>query len=193
MKDLTLVVVGKDWREIREFDMTHVGPGTLVLVANQESRSLAAIGNYYADRVQTPVLGLVHADCLFGPGALASFTQTAMEGSVCGIAGVSMGCKYRWSFESSPGAVSTLDSCSVFFRPDSGLRFDEKTFDSYHCHVADLCLAAHARGIPVVVPSADASHRGTAWRNNRDHWMPQYHIYRARLGAKWKGTDFVTT
>lgn len=192
MKDLTLVVVGKDVQEAAAFDLTHVDVGELFLIGNEEGKSLSSIGNRYAETCRTAVLGLVHADCTFGPGALATFTRAALEGSVCGIVGVSIGYEYRWCSK-NPGIVSTLDSCSVFFRLDSGLRFDEKVFDSFHCHVEDLCLQAQAKGIPVIVPSASAEHRGNAWRTIRDVWMPQYEIYRARLGRKWKGTDFITT
>lgn len=192
MKDLTLVVVGKDVQEAAAFDLTHVDVGELFLIGNEEGKSLSSIGNRHAETCRTAVLGLVHADCIFGAGALDTFTRAALEGSVCGIVGVSIGYEYRWCSRNS-GIVSTLDSCSVFFRLDSGLRFDEDTFDSFHCHVEDLCLQASQKGIHVIVPSAAAEHNGNAWRTIRDVWMPQYEIYRARLGRKWTGTDFITT
>ena len=87
--------------------------------------------------------------------------------------------------------VSCLDGCSVFFHRDLGLRFDEATFDGFHCHVEDLCLQAHARGIPVVVPSLKADHVG----RNKDMvtWMADYRKYKERLTEKWKGIVFATT
>ena len=45
----------------------------------------------------------------------------------------------------------------MFFRRDSGLWFDAVNFDGFHMHVEDLCMQAHAKGIPVLVPPASAS------------------------------------
>jgi hypothetical protein len=89
-----------------------------------------------------------------------------------------------------PGEVSTLDGMAVFFRRDLGLRFDEETFTGYHCHVEDLCLQAHSRGIPVTVPAADAHHRNHI---QSQAFLADYRRYRAKLAAKWAGTEFRTT
>jgi GT2 family glycosyltransferase len=89
-----------------------------------------------------------------------------------------------------PGEVSTLDGMAVFFRRDLGLRFDEETFTGYHCHVEDLCLQAHSRGIPVTVPAADAHHRNHI---QSQAFLADYRRYRAKLAAKWAGTEVRTT
>lgn len=92
-----------------------------------------------------------------------------------------------------PCPVSTLDSSCIFFPTNLGLRFDEQTFDGFHLHGEDICLQAHAKGIPVVVPAANAWHacpdvNGPDWGKERDK-------YKVKLDAKWKGRfpDYVTT
>jgi GT2 family glycosyltransferase len=201
---LTLVVVGKDRGDIELFQQPE-GRHRLWLVANAGREPLSKVANRHLDECKTEVLGLCHADTVFGPGAIEAFTALALEGSVCGIVGVDLAGHYRCSYNdqrddwwrregsivvAGPGPVSTLDSMAVFFRKDLGLRFDEQTFDSFHCHVEDLCLQAHARGIPVTVPAADACHRN---HKQSQEWLAGYRVYRARLAEKWKGTEFRTT
>jgi hypothetical protein len=198
---LMLVGVAKDGLGALQFQAqvrhcVDTPEGTLIVpYANTERKSLAAIGNE-AIALGSPIhgiLGLCHADCTFGPGALESFAACAAAGKVCGIVGIDCDRNYRWSNggERGPGLVSTLDSCCVFMRADLGLRFDETTFDGLHCHVEDLCLQAAARGIPVVVPAADASHVGASTFN--PEWQAEYRVYRERLARKWEGTRFETT
>lgn len=90
-----------------------------------------------------------------------------------------------------PCPVSTLDSSCIFFPTDLGLKFDEKTFDGFHCHGEDICLQAQSRGIPVLVPAANAWHacsdvNGPNWGKERD-------VYYRRLKAKWPQLEFATT
>jgi hypothetical protein len=189
--NLTLVVVAKDQADLRAFDLTHVNGVHLVLLSNEAREPLSAIGNRYLDRSSAPVFGLVHADCWFGPESLAAFTAAALSGHVAGIVGVSLpNMRYQWCHE-NPSWVSTLDSCSVFFRRDLGVRFDEQTFDGLHCHVEDICLQARARGLLVSVPPADARHRSAT--ANGQAWLDDYCRYRQRLAEKWRGVAFATT
>ena len=208
---LHLVIVGKDVEGMYRSWEGLPHPPSLsgsakfhwTAMVNERGRPLASIGNSFLDRYYPiQVFGLVHADCSFGPGSLEAFYECAMAGNVCGIAGRDPGKGNRWCCNTEektgdvvaslrPGPVSTLDSCAVFFRRDLGLRFDEVTFDGFHCHVEDLCLQAHAKGIPVVVPEADASHRGDSTFDSE--WQRQYRIYRGRLAYKWKGVAFETT
>jgi hypothetical protein len=93
----------------------------------------------------------------------------------------------------NPGPVSVLDDCSVFFRRDSGLTVDAVTFKAWSAHVPDLCLQAHARGIPVVVPAADASHKGTRYFRDYQQHNAHWEIQVAKLRAKWPDVQVVTT
>ena len=214
MSDLTLVVVGKDMEAIRRFDASHVEGVSLALLANTLGEPLSKIANNWLDNCDTPVFGLCHADVIFGAGALQEFAAAAMLGQLCGIVGRDLKGVYRCSYNRAaaekswwcegvltggPGIVSTLNGMAVFMRRDLGelhaasglpLRFDEETFDGFHCHVEDLCLQAAALGISVVVPSADAHHRN---HKQTGSFLQDYRMYRARLEAKWKGTEFATT
>ena len=209
-KDLTLVVVASSPEDARRFDWTHVNAAETVLVINYSKAALSRIGN--AELFQAAgIFGLCHADVIFGPGALDAFAKCAGAGAVCGVVGMNPDLKEGgpganpgatrhnqrwgevWAYQ-NPGRVSTLDSAAVFFRRDSGLRFDTMNFDGMHCHVEDLCLQAHAKGIPVVVPAADATHIGNPGLQSWDDWWhSDYRKYRQRLEEKWAGVRFGTT
>lgn len=193
---LTLVVIGKDQESTARFDTSYVDCD-LRLIANTKNRALSAIAN---EQIATSerVFGLVHADTVFRKHALEAFATDAENGHVCGIVGRAQTGEYRWCFKPygyaegivrGPGLVCTLDGCSVFFRRDTGLRFDEITFNGLHCHVEDLCMQANARSISVIVSSADATH---ASQLPSPAWQAQYMPYRAKLNQKW-GRQVVTT
>lgn len=201
MSSLTLVAVGKD---LAACSQLQAPAGSVIsFVDNSAGRPLSHIANLALDLCQSDVFGLCHCDVAFGDGALEAFTVAAMSGAVCGIVGIDLKGVYHCSYNDGrddwwagaltaggPGRVSTLDSMAVFFRKDLGLRFDEKTFDGFHCHVEDLCLQAAARGIPVIVPAADARHLN---HEQSREWLDDYRRYRAKLAEKWQGTEFRTT
>ena len=156
-------------------------------VVNVNRLPLSRLANQYLRITDSPVFGLCHADCTFGPGSLEHFRRVAREGAVCGIVGIDLKRQYRWCREQRighPAMVSTLDCCSVFFRRDSGLEFDER-LDGFHAHVEDLCLQARAHGIPVVVPYANAGHSERSGGDAR--WFADCLRYRAQVRAKWPG------
>ena len=187
---LRLIVIGKDPESISTFDSTHMGTCEPIFVANILNQPLSQIANRFLHVTNHdagyPVFGLVHADTYFGPGALATFTRCALDSTICGIVGREPTPEYSncWC-TTNPGPVMTLDSCSIFFRRDLGLEFDEQTFDGHHCHVEDLCLQACSLNIPVMVPRADATHNGIGhdWSSP---WMQDYARYRKLLDYKWR-------
>jgi len=190
------MVVGKDAGDLHRFDLTHVlsEVESLLLVNNEGRRDgYGEIGNYALETCRTEVLGIVHADTIFGPGSLRSLTQVAADGVLAGIVGRSLTGAYHWcnGGEAGPGKVSTLDSCALFVRPDLGLRFDTLTFPAFHCCVEDFCLQAACQGLSVMVPLADAKHQG----QNTFHldWQLEYRHYRAILEQKWQDFPFLTT
>jgi len=204
LKDLTLVVVAKDQENMDGFDQSYVAPAELVLVINYEQASLASIGNYWLDRSRR-LFGMCHADVYFGPGALEVFAQTANDGMVAGVVGYNPDlvkggpganpgngpAGQVWAYQ-NPGPVSTLDSAAIFFSKDSGLRFDQQTFDSFHLQNEDLCLQASQNlKMPVVVPAADATHRSCE-RNGRE-WQNAYWPYYHKFEDKWRGVRFGVT
>ena len=190
----------------------------MVPIANLDHESLASIGNRYRMCNDSPVFGLCHADMEFGPGSLQAFYDCAMTGAVCGACGRSFSycdasqgypgdTSYVWSKDwghpnerqlrngypanpTGPCAVSTLDSSCIFFPTNLGLGFDAATFDGFHCHGEDLCLQAQSRGIPVVVPAANAWHASPD--KNGPNWGKERDVYLHKMKAKWPHIPFVT-
>jgi len=190
---ISLVVVAANSQELGEFKFQHVIPAVdeLVLLSNPGGifGGLGKIGNYYISHARGDVLGLVHADTVFGPGAIAIFAAAAIQGSVSGMHGRTIKGENAFS-PGRPAEVSTLDSCSVFFRRASNLRFDDKTFDSFHCCVEDFCLEAGAKKCKIVVPQADAKHLSLRYVSKETTWRSKYSEYRAKLNEKWKHVKF---
>lgn len=196
MVPLHLIIVAATEAEAAEFSRPRLEEGiySCSVIINSTKQPLAAIGNTAIRCSQAEVIGLCHADTSFEPGALSTFTETARAGQVTGIVGIDMDRHYHWSKDTlATVEVSTLDSCSVFFRRDCGLRFDQATFRGFHCHVEDFCLQAHKAGIPVVVPQALASHIGG--RTLLPAWQAEYREYWQALARKWhpEGIRFQTT
>jgi hypothetical protein len=202
--DLCLLVIGKDQESFKDWSWPTESLSFLqVQYANIKGDSSAAIGNEYLGKTKQTVFGMCHADCSFGPQAILTFYETALQGKVCGIVGRDPGKGNRWCSATKdipglvwslrPGPVSTLDSSSIFFRTDLGLSFDEEVFDGFHCYVEDVCLQAQSQGIQVVVPAANASHRGDSTFDPQ--WQQDYKKYRSRLQQKWSssGMKFETT
>ena len=191
MLDLYLLVLGQDQAECDEFSLENVDCD-LHIVTNEADRSMASIANWHLKRCQRAVFGLIHPDVSFGAGGLEALHASAAVGNVCGVVGAPLKGRYRWCY-ANPGKVSTLDDCSVFFRPDSGLRFDAETCDTFYAYVSDLCLQAHAKGIPVVVPSAQANHKGKRYFTDKTKRQAEWHAGLEKVREKWPSVEFTTT
>jgi len=182
-----MVVVGTNSDDFGFF--SHISKEVDVrLVVNSSNRALASIGNEHLS-TSREVFGLVHADVIFRNGALEAFWTEATKGNVCGIVGRSGEGQYRWCHH-NPGEVSTVDSCCVFFPTDSRLKFDSHRFDSFHCHVEDLCMQARQIGMKVIVPHAAANHVPNF---PSSEWSAQHALYHNRLTQKWAGFQLWTT
>lgn len=188
------MVIGQDRYECRSFCRTHVDC-ELHLVANQ-NRSTASIANEMLSKTNCRVFGLAHPDVRFGPGATRVFYTTALAGQVCGVVGINSELPYPSNYIHcfhNPGPATVLDDCSVFFRRDSGLRFDDVTFDKWSAYVPDLCIQARTLGIPVVVPHACAKHRGTRYFRGYQGHNAEWEIQVNKLQMKWSDVQVVTT
>ena len=199
---LCLIVIGSDTTSFEKMDFLELAKREseeLVLIKTKHGLfgGQGAVFNRVLDRTLCDVVAVVHADTTFGPGALTTFARTAAEGKVTGLVGrmsgqYANGQGYAWSKNlKEETAVSTLDACSVFLRRDSRLRFDEVTFDSWHCCVEDVCLQAAERGIPIIVPVAHAHHHGGTYLDLK--WQEAYRKAREKLVIKWAGVEFNTT
>lgn len=199
---LYLVVVGKDQQSIEKFfaDSPAVRtetPGQVVAIANgSPGRGLGKLGNAHLPRARLlghSVFGLCHADCTFGPGALAVFVETARNRALAGIVGRDLQGQYRWcnGAAAGPGPVSTIDGSCLFIPTSLSLRFDDSRFDSHHCVVEDYCLQAEEIGVPRIIPAAAASHCGES--TQRPEWQREYWHYRGVLNEKYSGRLYATT
>ncbi len=182
----------------------------VISVVNHGNYSIPSIANRWLDVCKSPVFAVCHADTNFMEGALRALRDCSFNRvAVCGIVGQAT--TFRdphntvWSSEwmrpsdsqiaagwppnpTDPCPVSTLDCCCVVLPTALGLRFDEETFDSFHCYAEDLCIQAHARGVPVLVPTANAGH--LCPNVNGPNWGTQRDVYYWRLKAKWPTVDF---
>jgi SAM-dependent methyltransferase len=77
-----------------------------------------------------------------------------------------------------PAAVDGLDEILLAVRHSSGLRADPDL--GFHLYGADLCLSAHAKGLPAVVLDAVAYHNSQFTALD-----PSFHAARVRLLEKW--------
>jgi hypothetical protein len=150
---------------------------TLLIAKDHRLGGQARIGNRLLESASGNVVGLVHADTTFGPGDLPRLAETANEGKVCGMVGrstlddVGICSGYVWGKDiQSETSVSTLDGCSIFLPRGIGCRFDDKTFDGFHCVVEDFCLAVEDLGIPVVVPKLESAN----------------HVGKSTFSAQWR-------
>ncbi len=197
---IAVLVIGKSDEEIAWFkeQSPHVEEeARFVYVSNPGRRhgATAAIANPFIDSATEDVVAVIHADTTFAPGSLKKFASMASEGPyLVGIVGRREQTPgepfsgYVWCNDGG-GEVSTLDSSSVFFRRDLGLRFDGVTFPDFHCVVEDLCLQARAKGVRSVVGDAKASHLGSA---TEPTWNAEFYKYRDRLLQKYPGQQIFT-
>ena len=201
---LALCVVAKNSAELAGWMSAHDLSlvDELVAIDNQGGR-FGGYGHvsqraFYA--TASSIFGICHADTLFRGDALRTFRDATASGAVTGIVGRTMDSAYHWSKTARLEGPSCLDGCAVFFRRDSGLDFDVKSFDGFHCVGEDIALAARMRGIPLVIPHADAEHASTSnFPPGHDHsrgqapWLSDYYRYVERLRKKYPTLEFMVS
>lgn len=213
---LCLLVVGKNPQELAAFNggqyLEEVDELVQVVTTDARFGGIAKVANRYLRETACEVFGMVHADVTLAKGSLTSFARHAASGKVAGLVGRALDGSYVWSHAvTRETPVSTVDGCSIFFRTDASwkeppvgefpcLRFDEATFQGFHCVTEDLCLQALRAGIPVEVPPAEArhlSHTHTEGGPKFEAWQKDYWADRQKLVEKWArlmpGVEFQTT
>jgi hypothetical protein len=213
MTTLGLVVLAKNAQELGTFcgwnPRITEETDELALVANPGRRfgGLGAIANRYFRAFQSDVVGIVHGDTYFPPGALTEFAEEAEKYfALTGLVGRRLDGYYLWAkdthaidpflntrIEALPGnrEVSTLDGCAVFFPKRLDLRFDADTFDSFHLCVEDLCLQAASRKIVSLVPHVPGCEHRSG--EQKAPWLAAHALYYGKLVTKWDGKTFRTT
>jgi len=201
MNTLALCVVAKDRAELDNWMAAHdlSSVDELVAVNNQGGRygGYGHVCQRALDGTNSFIFGICHADTLFIGNALEVFRDVAAVGNVTGMVGRTMDGAYHWSKSGVTHSPSCLDGCAIFFRRDSGLKFDWQRFDGFHCVGEDVALAARSRGIPLVIPHCDAEHTSTSnFPPGGDHsvghppWLKDYYRYVALLRAKYPQLQF---
>jgi hypothetical protein len=163
--------------------------------------TLAQYYNKVIDSAQHDVILFCHPDVEFSPWGISAmlriFTKASDSGAV-GLVGITVQGLLVWSDRRRlPREVSTLDACIMMIDRRQGLRFDEKTLNSFHCVVEDYCIQVQKRGLKAyVAPGVTLAHFGSTMFEQPGQtmgWISEALHYIACLEAKWPGIPFCTT
>ena len=171
-------------------------PPTRFLLDNEKnvlSRNMAHLCNLLT-RLEGPARRIVlHPDVRFPPDftiRVGSAIETLDAGGVrwgaLGTVGRAWDGSYVWGHcIAEPTAVCAVDACCLVVDTTQGLRFDERTFDGFHCHVEDYCMQCHAAGLGVFVAPSSLEHASATFAREGCRWGA-YPKYRKRLDRKWR-------
>ena len=159
---------------------------------NALSRNIASLYNLLARLHGPSVRIFVHPDVSFPSdfvgrilSAIDSLQRANAEWGALGVVGRSWEGDYVWGHEiDEPVEVCVVDSCCVVIDRTSGLSFDQRRFDGYHCFVEDYCMQCHAGDLGVYVVPSQVEHVGATYAREGSRWG-QYPVYRKRLQKKW--------
>lgn len=164
-----------------------LGKCDLDVIIKKADRPPAIIYNEVLDETKERFVCFVHAD-VSCHGLLNAINKTIIErpNHLLGIVGVKNG--YHWSKPNQLYDVMTLDSCCVVVDKEMGLRFDDKTFDEYHCYVEDICMQAGKVSTMYINTENNEgdffAHHGHTWNKLGGSWG-NYNKYRKLLSDKW--------
>lgn len=119
---------------------------------NKQFKSASSALNYVIeDNVKEDIILSMHQDVFGEWGEFLEYLKKWEDDwGIVGIAGkAEQGGveKNLWGYRfNKPLKVQILDECCFAFKRDSGLRFDEINFDSWHAYCKDLCYQAMLQG-----------------------------------------------
>jgi hypothetical protein len=162
---------------------------------------LARYYNRVLDSARHDRILFCHPDIEFPPGALSQMCglfDARLRCGAVGVVGISLGGRCLWSGSyCKPKQVSTLDSCAIMVDRRQGFRFDEQTFDGFHCVVEDYCLQVEDQGYGSYVAAPfPCAHWGATLLENAgrcEAWMSDFLEYSQRLERKWPRRLYCTT
>jgi hypothetical protein len=163
--------------------------------------------NKIISETKTPYLILTHQDVSFSSDLLFCIEETIKRldsvWGALGMVGVTKHGEYKWSKEDESSLVNTLDCCFVVIKTDTGILFDEKTFDDYHLYVEDYCAQLRSKSklsFTIFINSSESplstvysDEEKTYLRHHsatvaqRGYCWGRYREYRDRLEKKWPG------
>ncbi len=173
----------------------------LITLDNRDNRyrSAAEALNYGGEKAKGQYIMFVHQDMWLGSKSWLEDAERVLASipdlGIAGVAGMSDKGKNdnerrRWTIEDygefcgkrnpvlEPEEVQTLDECLLLvprsvFRT---MRFDEDTFDGWHCYGADYCLRVRQLGLKAYIIPAFSSH-SCLQRNMEDLVKYQQRLY----------------
>jgi len=150
--------------------------------------------NEMLESVGSRFVVFAHPDVEFEHGAIEKGVELLKGGAgAVGLVGAVDGREVHSSGISEPKEVDTLDSCFLMVDKDTGLRFDEVTFDGLHMYVEDYCCQVRDAGKRcVVMPVEWYWHASTTLRQEGTCWG-NYHSYKKRLCRKWEKLGRIST
>lgn len=190
-----------------------LGPSLSALLGEfdtiQTTDSLMPAQNYNTiiRESETPYVCLTHQDATFSPDLLSCLEKTieSLDDSwgALGMVGVTDLGEYKWSKKDSIFQVDTLDCCFLVIKRDSGVFFDEETFNDYHLYVEDYCAQLKSQGksaFTILTDACESPFNATYSRESgsylrhhsatvakRGYCWGKYREYREKLEKKWPG------
>lgn len=171
-------------------------PPTRFLLDNEGnalSRNMAHLCNLLT-RLEGPATRVVlHPDVRFPPDfanrlrwAIDALHAAGVRWGALGTVGRAWDGSYVWGHEiGQPTPVCAVDACCLVVDTSHALRFDERTFDGFHCHVEDYCMQCHAAELGVFVVPSVLEHASATFAREGSQWG-SYATYRRRLDRKWR-------
>lgn len=162
--------------------------------------SPAKVYNDYIRKSKSKYIGFIHSDCTT-QGLTEAIKRTIKQHPDFGALGA-VGVNHGQVWGGPSREVITLDSCLIVINRDHGLLFDEQTFDSFHCHVEDMCMQLRAYGyrnytidIPsfeykegLILPANYFVHHSYSMNRLGGSWG-SYSRYRTLLSWKWPNVE----
>lgn len=185
---ISIVVVYNDRWALNEILLKSLKNQTskyeLIAVENTERKFVSAAEalNYGGRQANGEYIAFIHQDVQLDSASWLERVERILDGipdlGIAGVAGMSekgesdkergRGCIsdcgeiWQWSNPVQyPEEVQTLDECLLIVPKlvFSKMKFDEKTFDGWHCHGADYCLRVRQMGLKAYVIPAFVYHR----------------------------------
>jgi hypothetical protein len=176
----------------------YLGKSDLDVKVHPSTDSPARVYNKHIRKSSEQYLCFIHADVTSNglKEAIERTIKAHPDFGALGAVGSNKGT--IWGRKGLIQEVITVDSCCIVINTDYGLMFDEKTFDSFHLYVEDMCMQTRNLGLKNYTIDIDAfeyhedlflpvnffAHHSHTWHQLGSNWG-DYNKYRKILGYKW--------
>jgi hypothetical protein len=179
-----------------------LGRCDLDVTAYPSCESPAKAYNEFIRHSQAQYICFVHADvtCQGLEEAIERTIKAHPDFGALGAVGSNKGT--IWGRKGNIQEVITVDSCCIVINTEHRLYFDEKTFDSYHLYVEDMCMQTRSLGLKNYTIDINAyeyreglkpeppyfCHHSVTWHQLGANWG-SYNFYKKRLVQKWPDVE----